>query len=115
MTYVTESNLTDVVLERWKNIPDPRLREVMGSLIKHLHAFVRDIELYQQLFEVRPEVIVHDLHPETEIRPEAGGNLAVKCFSGWLRAASDSSLAGKLSARFRCGIRRDSLKSCSNE
>jgi hydroxyquinol 1,2-dioxygenase len=44
MTYVTESNLTDTVLERWKNIPDPRLREVMGSLIKHLHAFVRDIE-----------------------------------------------------------------------
>src|ERR1700751_3025994 len=44
MTYVTEANLTDVVLERWKNISDPRLREVMGSLIKHLHAFVRDIE-----------------------------------------------------------------------
>ncbi|HEX4553301.1 MAG TPA: dioxygenase [Xanthobacteraceae bacterium] len=44
MPYVTEQNLTDVVLERWKNIPDPRLRQVMGSLIKHLHAFVRDIE-----------------------------------------------------------------------
>jgi hydroxyquinol 1,2-dioxygenase len=44
MPYVTEQNLTDVVLERWKNIPDPRLRQVMGSLIKHLHGFVRDIE-----------------------------------------------------------------------
>jgi hydroxyquinol 1,2-dioxygenase len=44
MPYVTEQNLTDVVLDRWKNIPDPRLRQVMGSLIKHLHAFVRDIE-----------------------------------------------------------------------
>jgi hydroxyquinol 1,2-dioxygenase len=44
MPYVTEENLTDIVRERWKNIPDPRLREVMGALIKHLHAFVREIE-----------------------------------------------------------------------
>lgn len=44
MPYVTEQNLTDVVLERWKAVPDPRLRQVMQSLIKHLHAFVRDIE-----------------------------------------------------------------------
>jgi hydroxyquinol 1,2-dioxygenase len=44
MAYVTEQNLTDVVLERWKDIPDPRLRQVMQSAIKHLHAFVREIE-----------------------------------------------------------------------
>src|SRR5580692_10925044 len=44
MPYVTEDNLTDVVLERWKDIPDPRLRQIMQSLIKHLHGFVRDIE-----------------------------------------------------------------------
>jgi hydroxyquinol 1,2-dioxygenase len=44
MPYVTEQNLTDVVLERWQAVPDPRLRQVMQSLVKHLHAFVRDIE-----------------------------------------------------------------------
>lgn len=44
MAYVTEQNLTDVVLERWKAIPDPRLRRVMASLIKHLHGFVREVE-----------------------------------------------------------------------
>jgi hydroxyquinol 1,2-dioxygenase len=44
MPYVTEDNLTDVALARWKDIPDPRLRQVMQSLIKHLHGFVRDIE-----------------------------------------------------------------------
>src|SRR4029079_11536587 len=44
MPYVTEKNLTDIVLKRWQDIPDPRLREVMQSLIKHLHAFVRDVE-----------------------------------------------------------------------
>jgi hydroxyquinol 1,2-dioxygenase len=44
MPYVTEENLTDVALERWKDIPDPRLRRIMQSLIKHLHGFVREIE-----------------------------------------------------------------------
>jgi hydroxyquinol 1,2-dioxygenase len=44
MPYVTEQNLTDIVLKRWEDIPDPRLKQIMQSLIKHLHAFVRDIE-----------------------------------------------------------------------
>jgi hydroxyquinol 1,2-dioxygenase len=44
MPYVTEENLTDLAIERWKQIPDPRLREVMAALVKHLHAFVRAVE-----------------------------------------------------------------------
>ena len=44
MPYVNEQNLTDVVLDRWKAIPDPRLKQVMQSFIKHLHGFVRDVE-----------------------------------------------------------------------
>ncbi len=48
MPYVTEDNLTDVVMERWKDIPDPRLRRIMQSLIRHLHGFVRDIEPTQE-------------------------------------------------------------------
>jgi len=44
MAYITEQNLTEVVLKRWQDIPDPRLKQVMQSMIKHLHAFVRDVE-----------------------------------------------------------------------
>jgi hydroxyquinol 1,2-dioxygenase len=44
MPYVTEENLTDVVIDRWKDIPDPRLREVMAAAIRHLHGFVREVE-----------------------------------------------------------------------
>jgi hydroxyquinol 1,2-dioxygenase len=44
MPYVNEQNLTDVVLDRWKAISDPRLKQVMQSFIEHLHAFVRDVE-----------------------------------------------------------------------
>lgn len=28
--------------------PDPRLREVLGSLVRHLHAFVKDVELTEE-------------------------------------------------------------------
>ena len=34
MPYVTEQNLTDVVLDRWKAVPDPRLRQVMIHLMR---------------------------------------------------------------------------------
>lgn len=44
MPYVTEANLTDLAVERWSNIPDPRLQKVMKAAIKHLHAFVREVE-----------------------------------------------------------------------
>jgi hydroxyquinol 1,2-dioxygenase len=44
MTYVTENNLTELAIERWSNIPDPRLRQVMTALVKHLHGFVREVE-----------------------------------------------------------------------
>ena len=44
MRNMTEQNITALVTERYGTCPDPRLREVMGSLVKHLHAFVREIE-----------------------------------------------------------------------
>lgn len=44
MTYVTEANLTDLAAERWSDIPDARLRQVMPALVRHLHAFVREVE-----------------------------------------------------------------------
>ena len=48
MSYVTEENITDTVLERWSAVPDPRQRRIMRSMVKHLHAFVRDIEPSEQ-------------------------------------------------------------------
>lgn len=45
MRNTTESELTDVVLERYESTTDPRLREIMQSLIRHLHAFAREVKL----------------------------------------------------------------------
>lgn len=40
--------LTGEVLERLRGIPDPRLREVIGALVRHLHAFAREVRLTEQ-------------------------------------------------------------------
>ena len=41
------SDLTDDVVRSWSGTPDPRLREVMTSLTRHLHAFVEEVGLTQ--------------------------------------------------------------------
>ncbi|MFZ9372603.1 MAG: dioxygenase, partial [Limnohabitans sp.] len=37
--------ITDEVLKRYQNTPDPRLREIMLSLIKHIHSFAKEVKL----------------------------------------------------------------------
>jgi hydroxyquinol 1,2-dioxygenase len=44
MAYETGDEFTKSVMKRWQDIPDPRLREVMQSAIKHLHGFVSDVK-----------------------------------------------------------------------
>jgi hydroxyquinol 1,2-dioxygenase len=45
MGNLTEQNLASAVLEKLEGAKDPRFKQVMTSLIKHLHAFVRETEL----------------------------------------------------------------------
>lgn len=45
MRNTTEAELTDIVIDRYSGTPDPRLREILTSLIRHLHGFVRDVRL----------------------------------------------------------------------
>src|SRR6185437_12928745 len=46
-----QEDVTPVVLDAYKNIEDPRLREIVASLVKHLHAFARDVHLTEEEFE----------------------------------------------------------------
>src|SRR5262249_22249665 len=41
----TEDDITAEVLRRFADTPDPRLREIMTSLVRHLHGFVKDVNL----------------------------------------------------------------------
>jgi hydroxyquinol 1,2-dioxygenase len=40
-----ENTITMAVIDRFANTPDPRLKEIMTSLVRHLHAFARDVRL----------------------------------------------------------------------
>jgi protocatechuate 3,4-dioxygenase beta subunit len=44
----SEKKLTAEVLRRIRKTPDPRLKQVMASFIKHAHAFVREVKPTQE-------------------------------------------------------------------
>ena len=41
----TEDDITAEALQRFSQTPDPRLRQIILALVKHLHAFVKEVEL----------------------------------------------------------------------
>jgi protocatechuate 3,4-dioxygenase beta subunit len=43
--FTTEDDITAEVLRRFEGTPDPRTRQIMLSLSKHLHAFIKDVRL----------------------------------------------------------------------
>ena len=45
MRNLTEGNLTDAVLAKLEGATDARFEEIMSSLIRHLHGFIREVEL----------------------------------------------------------------------
>ncbi|MET0291432.1 MAG: intradiol ring-cleavage dioxygenase [Steroidobacteraceae bacterium] len=45
MSHVNEADITPAVIARLAESKDPRFKQVMTSLITHLHAFVRDVRL----------------------------------------------------------------------
>jgi hydroxyquinol 1,2-dioxygenase len=48
MRDLNELSVTDAVLEQMAETPDERLREVMASLVRHLHGFAREVNLTPQ-------------------------------------------------------------------
>ena len=42
-----EHSITDAVVERFAETPDARLKQILTSLVRHAHDFVRDVELTQ--------------------------------------------------------------------
>ena len=45
MRAIDENTITDAVLEQMSSTPDARLKQVMASLVHHLHAFAREVDL----------------------------------------------------------------------
>lgn len=45
MRNLTQDNITQAVIARMADTPDARLKEIMTSLVQHLHAFAREVRL----------------------------------------------------------------------
>jgi hydroxyquinol 1,2-dioxygenase len=48
MTEFNATNITQAVIDRMAECPDPRLKQVMSSLVTHLHDFIREVELTEE-------------------------------------------------------------------
>jgi catechol 1,2-dioxygenase len=46
-----QEDVTKAVVEAFQKVDNPRLREILTSLVKHLHGFARDVHLTEQEFE----------------------------------------------------------------
>jgi hydroxyquinol 1,2-dioxygenase len=52
-----QEDVTPVVVDAYKNIDDARLREIVASLIKHLHNFARDVHLTEEEFQLGTQIV----------------------------------------------------------
>jgi hydroxyquinol 1,2-dioxygenase len=48
MRNLNQHNITQGVIARFDATPDPRLKEIMTSLVRHLHAFAREVSLTEE-------------------------------------------------------------------
>ena len=52
-----QEDVTKAVLEAYNDISDPRLREIVASLVMHLHAFAREVHLTEDEFRKGTEIL----------------------------------------------------------
>lgn len=48
MRNLNQDNITQAVIASFAKTPDARLKEIMTSLVQHLHAFARDVKLTEE-------------------------------------------------------------------
>jgi catechol 1,2-dioxygenase len=77
--------LTEDVFGVMQQTLDPRLREIMGSLVKHLHGFVREVRLTEAEFRQATSLLndmgklASDTHNETVLMAGSLGVSALVC------------------------------------
>jgi hydroxyquinol 1,2-dioxygenase len=66
----SEERSAEVVAASFAGAPDPRLRQVLGSLVRHLHAFVKEVELTQPEWEVAIDFLTRTGQMCSDLRQE---------------------------------------------
>ncbi len=70
MRNLDQYNITQAVLARMANTPDPRLKQIMTSLVQHLHAFAREVKLTEAEWKAGIDFLTATGHMCTEQRQE---------------------------------------------
>jgi protocatechuate 3,4-dioxygenase beta subunit len=65
MIIENETMVTEGVLEAFGRTPDPRLREILLALVRHLHGFVREVRLTEREFQEATRIIAALGHKTT--------------------------------------------------
>ena len=69
-TDFTEETAADAVIESFGAQTDPRLREILTALVKHLHGFAREVELTIPEWEAAIDFLTRTGHACTDERQE---------------------------------------------
>jgi catechol 1,2-dioxygenase len=78
-------DVTDVVLRAMSHTPNPRLREIMESFIRHLHAFEREVGLTEAEYDIAIDFLnrigkaTHDANNEGILFADAVGFSTLVC------------------------------------
>lgn len=70
MRNLAQNTITEAVLARHANTEDPRLKAIMTSLVKHLHAFAREVKLTEAEWFQGIEFMTRCGHITSETRQE---------------------------------------------
>jgi catechol 1,2-dioxygenase len=85
MVVERQEDLTEVVLAAMRRTADPRLREIMVSLVRHLHGFVREVRLTEDEFRQTTAVLneigklASDTHNEAVLMAGSLGVSSLVC------------------------------------
>lgn len=99
MRSVTKDNITDVFMGYLSKDTDPRMREIMGSLVKHLHDFARETNLTHDEWRAGITFLEGCAAVETEDRHEfvlASDVLGLSSLVDMLHSSSDATSSSVL-------------------
>ena len=71
MIICTQEDVTPAVLSEIARAPDPRFREVMSALVRHLHAFAREVKLTETEYRLAASYVVSIGQKSSESHNEA--------------------------------------------
>ena len=70
MSEYNQEQLTQDVVDAFAKTPDPRLREIMTALVKHVHAFAREVDLKPEEWLAGLQFLTRTGQISTDKRPE---------------------------------------------